>query len=87
MDADYTGKVFLNYVANDSSEVLDSLEVKNGGFRFNGLIDGPREAMLHLGAGSAIAWVYLDTGTINLRAKSLLPFKMESPSLDWKWYQ
>lgn len=69
MDADYTGKIFLSYASNDSSHVLDSIVVKNGGFRFNGFIDGPQEAMLHLGEGTATGWVYLDTGTISLTAK------------------
>lgn len=69
MDADYTGKIFLSYAQNDSSHVLDSMVVKNGGFRFNGFIDGPREAMLYLGEGTATGWVYLDTGTIVLTAK------------------
>lgn len=69
MEADYTGKIFLSYPVNDSSQMLDSMVVNNGGFRFNGFIDGPREAMLHLGKGTAIGWVYLDTGTISLTAR------------------
>jgi thiol-disulfide isomerase/thioredoxin len=69
MDADYTGKVFLAYAANDSSNVLDSTVAQKGSFRFTGSIAGPREAILHLGKGTAIGWVYLDTGTITLTAK------------------
>lgn len=72
IEGNYTGKVFLGYPLADTINVLDSTKVLNGNFNFSGFISEPVQAMIHLGNGSAISWLYLDTGTISIAAKKFI---------------
>jgi len=63
----YTGKVILHYTLNSHAEVSDTSDIQHGVFRFRGEVPEPVQAMLQLEGLSTGAWVYLDSGNIQMK--------------------
>jgi peroxiredoxin len=72
-----TGKIALRYILNDAY-VLDTANINNGKFAFNGKILEPTEAELNGGNELNRVFVYLESGklTISLSKNKFNEFKM-----------